>query len=166
MFEATRSKYSPTDVAGLSRSDIAAILGRVHREASLPGPLLLYFTSGPFADPCCDPMPRDPLPPTGAALDLDFVDHLIAALSLNPAIHDGAIMFHREDTAAPFRVAGWSHRMRAPIAEGSGQSPNRGSAFNSCLATSARPGVNAACILSRGTITLFVNGFEQDAIAI
>jgi hypothetical protein len=105
-------------------------------------------------------MPRDPLPSVGSDFDGGFSAQLASALAINPAIHDGAIMVQRQRIGDPYRILGWSYRLRAPLPKGSVTGLNRGSAFNSCLATSSLSGVDAVYLVSQGRMTCFVNGSE------
>jgi hypothetical protein len=102
-------------------------------------------------------MLRSPEPAVGQAFDTSFPDLLVAALQVNSAVHDGAVMLGRNNTNSPYRVTGWSYRLFPPgIAQT--KEPNRGSAFNSSLAMSAVLGVDRVYLVSRGTVYRFVKG--------
>jgi hypothetical protein len=75
----------------------------------------------------------------------------------NPAIHDGAIMIGRSEKIAPYRIIGWSHRLY-PREGPRRAEPNRGSAFNSCLAMSAVEMVDRVYLISRGKVFRFEKG--------
>src|SRR5258707_424134 len=85
--------------------------------------------------------PTHSQPKIGQVLDISFTDHLAAAYELNAAVHDGAVMLGRDSTSNQYKVSGWSYRL-FPEGTPSGQVPNRGSAFNSCLAMSTVCGVD------------------------
>jgi hypothetical protein len=161
MASLTRDEDKVIDGASLNREHIAAILGRVHSEALISGPLLLCFLSGD-ADACCESMPRDPEPASGAWFAQDFPDLLRSALTLNPAVHDGAILLRRPGPSLPYVIDGWSYRLMAPRPNDLKGAMNRGSAYNSCLATSTRPGVDGVVLLTRGQVVMFGRGGEID----
>jgi hypothetical protein len=161
MSEATKYEESAGNASSGEPAHIAAILRRVHHEALFPGPLLLCLLTGHNADPFFEPMPRDPAPSTGQIFDSRFPDHLQISLALNPALHDGAIVLRRDDIRSGYRIEGWSYRLIAPLALDHRGAANRGSAYNSCLATSMLGGVDAVYLLSRGCLTQFVNGNEN-----
>jgi hypothetical protein len=102
-------------------------------------------------------MLRAPAPPLGRILDSSFAEHLAAALTLNDAVHDGAVMFGRENAAVNYRVTGWSYRLFPPEAL-SELVANRGSAFNSCLSMSSVPSVDRLYLVTRHRICRFENG--------
>lgn len=146
------------------RADFIAAIRRVHNEAALQGPLLLCLVTGDEPDPCCERMPRDPAPPTGARFDDTFATHLKAAIAINPAIHDGAVLLRRRDVLTSYCIEGWSYRLMAPTSKECRPAPNKGSAYNSCLATSSQAGVDAVYLLSRGLLTVFIDGFENQTV--
>ncbi len=102
-------------------------------------------------------MLRSPAPPVGQILDFAFAEHLAAALTFNEAVHDGAVMFGRENEAATYRVTGWSYRLFPPELAGE-RFANRGSAFNSCLSMSSLPGVDRLYLVTRHRNCRFENG--------
>ena len=145
----------------LSADLIAAILKRVHSDASIDGPLLLCLLTGNGPLPLCEAMPRDPTPPTGMVFGDDFADRLAAALAINPSVHDGAVILRRMDPSMPYLIAGWSYRLMAPLPADHVAVANRGSAYNSCVATSAQNGVDLVCLLSHGQLMTFIAGTER-----
>lgn len=132
----------------------------VGRLPATQSPVLLCFSTGDCLPMDCEPMPRDPSPPLGGDFDENFAGELMSALEINPAVHDGAIMLHRRQKGAPYRIYGWSYRLRAPLPKGSISRTNRGSAYNSCLATSAVSGVDVVYLISGGMIACFASGEE------
>ena len=102
-------------------------------------------------------MLRSPSPKTGEVFDATFPKHLAVALALNPAVHDGAVMIGRDNTATPYRITGWSYRLFPNNTEAK-QEANRGSAFNSCLAMSTVAGVDRLYFVTGGTAYRFANG--------
>ena len=127
---------------------------------STQSPVLLCFSTGDRLPMHCEPMPRDPSPALGGDFDENFSSELMSALQTNPAIHDGAVMLHRRHVGAAYRIHGWSYRLRAPLPKGSKCRINRGSAYNSCLATSAVSGVDVVYLISGGMMTCFASGEE------
>lgn len=89
------------------------------------------------------PMPRDPLPSVGWTLAPGFATEIEHAVSVNPAVHDGAIAFQIDRVEADYRHMGWSYRLFPPEASTLLAASNRGSAFHSSLAMSAVSGVAA-----------------------
>lgn len=105
----------------------------------------------------CAPMLRSPSPETGEVLNRAFPEHLAAAIALNPAVHDGAVMIGRDDATAPYRITGWSYRLFPPSTDVK-QEANRGSAFNSCLAMSTVTGVDRLYLVTGETAYRFLGG--------
>ena len=105
----------------------------------------------------CAPMARRPYPSCGMPFDHDFSAVLARALAQNPAVHDGAIMIGRPNISERFRITGWSYRLY-PEAIGGPTDVNRGSAFNSCLAMSAVPGIDRLYLTSSTITVRFVAG--------
>jgi hypothetical protein len=124
-------------------------------------PLIACLYTGIFRPSNCSPMLRSPLPHAGQPLDASFANSFASAISLNPAVHDGAVMFQREDVSNVYRVSGWSYRLFPP--DGRGRTvANRGSAFNSCLAMSEVDGVDKLYVVNRSYGYRFENGeFRQ-----
>lgn len=107
-------------------------------------------------------MGRSPMPPLGVVFDASFSDVLLQAHTLNPAIHDGAIMLLRGSASESYKIAGWSYRLTPPFSPEQAQ-PNRGSAYNSAFAMSKARGVDAVAIAAVGTIEMFVAGKQVRA---
>lgn len=101
-------------------------------------------------------MLRVPTPATGMPLDAMFARALLDAMQLNPAVHDGAVMLGRDRAGGVYKVAGWSYRLYPDAIERA--LPNRGSAFNSCLAMSARPDVDRLYLVGGDDLLRFVAG--------
>lgn len=120
-------------------------------------PLLLCFFTGAELPPYCAPMLRIPEPQHGMALDESFRQVLESALRVNPAIHDGAVMVGRLRSGQPYQVRGWSFRLFPPPGSVQDQ-PNRGSAFNSCLAMSSQAGIDRLYMVTKGKVMRFVRG--------
>lgn len=104
-------------------------------------------------------MQRDPAPPVGMPFALDFPDIFGAALDLNAAIHDGAVMIGRADPGHPYLVVGWSYRLHPPQVEAT--HPNKGSAFNSCVAMSAVGGIDKLILIGRDGTFRFRHGVAK-----
>jgi hypothetical protein len=120
-------------------------------------PIIACFYTG-IVDPAfCAPMPREPLPPTGIAFDASFSEALVMARTLNPSVHDGAVMVGRSSASTPYRVTGWSYRLFPPEAAVRAE-PNRGSAFNSCLLMSCIENIDRIYLISSRGITAFRHG--------
>jgi len=119
-------------------------------------PLIVCFYTG-AAPPACAEMVRDPLPPIGTVFDERFGSVVDDAISLNAAIHDGAIMVGRPKPGENYRVQGWSYRLFPPELPCT-LFPNRGSAFNSCLAMSRIARVDALYMLNATSLWRFMHG--------
>lgn len=102
----------------------------------------------------CAPMPRDPSPPVGALLNNNFHIYVSDAITLNPSVHDGAIMIGRETTDDAYKITGWSFRLFAPNCGGHPPA-NRGSAFNSCFALAQEGRIDRVYLYSSGQMHLF-----------
>jgi hypothetical protein len=130
---------------------------------SLPNasPLIACLYTGVIRPSNCSPMLRSPLPHAGQPLDASFSSSFASAISLNPTVHDGAVMFQREDALSVYRVSSWSYRLFPP--DGRGRTlANRGSAFNSCLAMSEVQGIDRLYIVNLDYAFRFENGeFSQ-----
>ena len=126
-----------------------------------PGTVMAcLFTGGQFP-PFCSPMLRDPSPAVGMGWDQAFRSVLDDVLALNPSIHDGAVMVGRRTVEARYRILGWSFRLFPPDSTYSAQ-PNRGSAFNSCLAMSNVASVDCVYLQSIGGVFRFERGDIHD----
>jgi hypothetical protein len=120
-------------------------------------PIMACLYTGATKPPGCAPMARMPEPETGMTLDGTFASHLTSALAFNAAVHDGVTMVGRNVAMTCYRVTGWSYRLFPPpstVAE----EPNRGSAFNSCLAMSLVDSVDRLYLVSRGSVICFERG--------
>ena len=118
---------------------------------------LLCLYTGIQWPPYCAPMPREPVPATGAEFNEHFLATYRAALSCNPAVHDGAVMLARNTALAPYRITAWSMRLFPPPVAKHAES-NRGSAFNSCLEMSCITEVDCMYLVSKGSLILFEKG--------
>jgi len=118
-------------------------------------PIILCFFTGGMPIHAA-PMLREPAPPIGMAFDLSFADTLERAISINPAVHDGAILIGRETASSSYSVAGWSYRLLPPPVTTA--IPNKGSAFNSCLAMSAISEIDALYLFRREGLSVFQAG--------
>ena len=120
-------------------------------------PVMACLYTGAGTPDGCAPMPRSPEPAIGMPFDDNFADRLMATLTLNPAVHDGAILVGRAAGDMDYRVTGWSHRLFPP-AIATVQFVNRGSAFNSCLAMSMVQRVDCLYLVARRAIHRFQAG--------
>lgn len=125
--------------------------------------LLLCLCANAIPSAYAWPMPRDPEPATGIPIDASFAADYAAALSVNGAIHDGAIMACRSDRG--YIVQGWSYRLLPPPLPRESEF-NRGTAFHSCLAMSAVVGVDGVILCSRGEAILFGDGLIVERSAL
>lgn len=121
-----------------------------------PAPIIVCLYTGETLPDCCAPMPRAPLPAIGIPLLHGFHEEWREAIRRNSAIHDGAVMCGRVATDVPYVISGWSFRLFA--GEVANAPPNRGSAFNSCLAMSTVPTVDRLYLATSTAITKFVQG--------
>ena len=124
--------------------------------ASTGFPIIACLYTGKLPDHCA-PMPRNPCPAIGLAIDEGLSAALIDAVRLNDAVHDGAIMFGRQTPALPYQVTGWSYRMFPPEGQVA-PTANRGSAFHSSLSMSLVVGVDRVYLVSNGSLHRFENG--------
>lgn len=81
---------------------------------------------------------------------------------LRGTINPQTMQVKRPDSSLPYLIDGWPYRLMARRPEGLKGAPNKGSAYNSCLATSACPGVDGVVLLSRGRVVMFEEGREFD----
>jgi hypothetical protein len=107
----------------------------------------------------CSPMLRAPVPSVGMLL-AELSNGLSDALAENPAVHDGAIMVGRVDLGAPYRVTAWSFRL-FPATTTLDASPNRGSAFHSCLSMSLERDIDALYLITGNRAYRFVSGVDS-----
>jgi hypothetical protein len=105
----------------------------------------------------CEPMAREPAAPVGDLLNGGFAVVLDRALRLNPANHDGAILFGRSSHHESFTLRGWSYRLFPPKLSAN-CAVNRGSAYNSCLGMSLVSHVLSVYLISGETLTEFQKG--------
>ena len=126
-------------------------------------PTIACLYTGVVPPSSCAPMLRLPTPPIGHALDFTFIKHLKAALKLNEAIHDGAVMFGREAEGATYGLVGWSYRLFPGEAE-TDRVPNRGSAFNSCIAMSVVENIDRLYLVTPKGGSRFVNGMATELV--
>lgn len=114
--------------------------------------------TGPKPPSHCAPMPRRPDPRCGMVLDHTFASVVSNALASNRAVHDGAVMIGRPSKDDPYRVVGWSYRLFPPETPLPAE-PNRGSAFNSCLAMSMVQTIDRVYLISKdGTLRFSRDG--------
>ncbi len=121
------------------------------------GSVMFCLYTGLSVPPYCSPMRRVPSPPIGMRLDLSLKDHISHALSINASVHDGALMIGRTHRHAPYVVSGWSYRLHPPEPD-QPAAPNRGSAYNSCLAMSVLAEVDLTYLLSGSDLLRFEDG--------
>ena len=143
--------------------EIDAPFKELARRRAHQGSFMACLYTGMGTPPFCSAMQRRPPPPVGMPLDLSLRNHITAAMHLNPSIHDGALMLGRTDSTNPYVVSGWSYRLFPPEHERLGI-PNKGSAYNSCLAMSVLPGVDLMYLLSSGDLLRFIDGEAEVVI--
>lgn len=107
--------------------------------------------------PYCAPMPRNPMPRLGQGIEAGLFSTLADAVTLNEAIHDGAVMLGRELSNEPYRVTGWSYRLFPPEAEVL-PSINRGSAFHSSLMMSLVERIDRVYLVTKASLFRFETG--------
>lgn len=120
-------------------------------------PKIVCLYTGSRMPSSCEPMPRKPAPPLNARLDPELCGIVWLATARNQSLHDGALMFGRTTRNAEYVVTGWSYRLFPPPHSGL-KRPNRGAAFNSCLAMSNVRSVDCLYLLTPGEITRFKSG--------
>jgi hypothetical protein len=91
------------------------------------------------------------------AFDINFSSVFGQALAATPAVHDGAILIGREKASDVYHVVGWSYRLFPPPSPAAAE-PNRGSAFNSCLAMSNVEAIDRIYLASAAGIFIFRQG--------
>lgn len=121
------------------------------------GTLIACFFTGTTLPRFVEPMSREPIPPVGMPFDRNFLDVYRSAFKLNPAVHDGAILIGRKSVDESYHILGWSLRMFPPAVAIAAE-PNRGSAYNSCLAMSVIPSVDLLCLVSHSELIRFQAG--------
>jgi hypothetical protein len=90
-------------------------------------------------------------------LDDNFRIILAQTIAQNPAVHDGAVMIGRQREGDVYRIIGWSYRLFPPPVDALVQ-PNRGSAFNSCIAMSLVSQVDRVYLFSKAEMLRFEQG--------
>jgi len=88
------------------------------------------------------------------AFDSDFFSVFAQALGANPAVHDGAILIGRQRASDAYRIVGWSYRLLPPPGPAAAE-PNRGVAFNSCLAMSSVETIDRIYLVSADGVFSF-----------
>lgn len=136
---------------------IDSIFVSLARKKSSQIPIIACLFTGVRFPKCCAAMARSPAPDVGVALDTAFLENLEIAIRKNPSVHDGAIMIGRMRAREDYFIRGWSYRLYPPALQ-SRSAPNRGSAFNSCLAMSEVRRVDRMLLLSKGELFKFVAG--------
>jgi len=121
------------------------------------GTFIFVFTSGEEAFHSYEPLPRSPLPEVNWLLDQSLKDRLLNAFEINPSIHDGAMVFKREEDQLTYLAAFWSCRLLPPKTD-TELSLNLGVAWNSCLAMSSVVGVDFVVLYSKSKFTRFDTG--------
>jgi hypothetical protein len=136
-------------------SNLEHLFRELASQTVVPSPIMVCLYTGHLPQ-FASPMGRDPYPPVGQALDDSFLGALHDATTVNPAIHDGAVMA-KWDASGRYRVTGWSYRLFPPDPQCAPFS-NRGSAFNSCLAMSEVEGVEGLYLVTKGQCWRFKSG--------
>lgn len=140
----------------IDADDLDRIFLALAAAPAIASPIIACLCSGDLPHYCA-PMPRDPAPPTGQAIDAHFGGVLAEATLLNHAVHDGAVMAVRTTDGAPYRVTGWSYRLLPPDGPEAAVA-NRGSAFHSSLAMSGVPRVDRVYLVTRNSLLRFDGG--------
>jgi hypothetical protein len=130
-------------------------------QRSATSTIISFLYTGVDLPPHCAPMPRLPEPVTGMIFDDGFPSVLGRTLELNAAIHDGAIMIGRSVSMLPYYIVGWSYRLFPPQGACEAE-PNRGSAFNSCLAMSSVETVDRVYLISKGGVFRFEKSIAEE----
>lgn len=127
-------------------------------------PIILVFATGEVSEEDCVPMRRSPMPEVGAMFDSSVVQTLAAAVQVNPSIHDGAVIFRRNNKSETYRLSAWSMRIVSRH-EPEAPEPNLGSAYNSVLSLSMATNVDMCCTVAPNQITFFQRGrsYRDDA---
>lgn len=121
------------------------------------GTVIVCFSTGVDIYEHMEPLSRKPTPKTGWELGNDFESKFREALSLNPAIHDGALAFNRLNTSKPYTLKAWSCRLFPPFTDYE-DIPNKGVAWNSCLSASRAKYMDKIFLFSSGKYIEFVAG--------
>lgn len=128
------------------------------RQVALPfHPIIFVFATGQVSEDDCLPMQRVPMPKVGAPLDSTLIHTLEKAYAENPSIHDGAIVFVRDDESQQYQLTAWSMRIVSKQIPHDFE-PNLGSAHNSAISLSMGKNIDMCCIASPSRTTFFENG--------
>lgn len=127
------------------------------RKTSAASPVIACLFSGENFPGFCAGMPRNPMPPIGHRFTTSLAIVLEDAIRSNAAIHDGAIMLRHMPNDGGYTVAGWSFRLFPPLGRTIVE-PNRGSAFNSCLAMSEVESIDGVYLASSAGVHRFCRG--------
>lgn len=119
--------------------------------------LIVCFFTGEELPPYCASMLRVPAPKIGAKVTDCLHSQIDAAIEMNSAIHDGAVIVGRNQISEDYFIRGWSYRLFPPCEQGF-QEANRGSAFNSGLAMSMVTDIDAIYLSSNHGFSKFVRG--------
>jgi hypothetical protein len=119
--------------------------------------IIVCFFTGPELPRFVAKMPRRPLPPADIPFNEKFLEAYREAITLNPAIHDGAVLVGRRLPKDPYEIVGWSYRLFPPPTDRE-TTPNKGAAFNSAVAMSTIESVDSVYLLSAGKIIRFRRG--------
>ncbi|WP_299655376.1 hypothetical protein [uncultured Jannaschia sp.] len=120
-------------------------------------PIILVFATGEVSDKDCVPMMRSPMPQVGNAFGSGVIQILTEAMKVNSSIHDGAVIFTRDNKSESYRIWAWSmrivsrHKPEYP-------EPNFGSAYNSVLSLSMAENIDFCCNISPSRAVFFQKG--------
>jgi len=128
-------------------------------------PVILCFASSEGFPDHCHPMKRIPSVEIGQRFSEKLGRVLREAVDKNSSIHDGAIIFQKEQSSAEYSLMAWSVRL-APPNFASSEKENKGSAYNSSLAMSAVAGIEFVVLINSETICFFADGntFEFELV--
>lgn len=124
------------------------------------GTFIVVFTTGHQALSAYEAMLRDPVPELNWSISHLLESRINAAFEANPSIHDGALIFNRNRKHAEYFAENWSCRLlpKKSLKKGIVAAPNKGVAWNSCLAMSNQDGVDFVVLYSRSAFNLFDQG--------
>lgn len=125
------------------------------------GTFILTFVTGANSEAYYESLYRDPLPETDWVLSNDLPNRIEAALSMNPSVHDGAMIFGRNDELLPYKLQAWSCRLLPPIAPIASKNANKGVAWNSCYSMSLVEGVDGVALVSGKKLYHFIRGKHE-----
>jgi hypothetical protein len=140
--------------------EIDRIVLRADGQRGMRSALIACLYTGRHLPDYCAAMPRLPEPPVGMVFNEGFPSLLGRTLADNPAVHDGAIMIGRTAAAMVYHIVGWSYRLYPPEGQCAAE-PNRGSAFNSCLAMSGVETIDRVYLMSSGGLFRFEKGAAE-----